>query len=103
MANPKAEGASKSLNKTITDIMGHLGQAMDRPNADLRTFLYERIGDLSERWFRKGFNRGHREARREFEDRGRVPLKLSYDCKRRLSPKQKRAIELKSTIKRKKP
>jgi len=101
-----AGSASSSLNKTITDIMKHLGATGGgRPNHDLRDFLYEQIGDLSEKWFKKGFNRGHVESYGEFKATGKVPRTLTYDCKRSLSPKQHRVINLSSKIKakRKKP
>jgi hypothetical protein len=72
-----------------------------KPNEGLRDFLREKIGDLSERWFRRGFNRGHRESYRECEDKGKVPRTLTFDCRRKLSPRQIRALTLKSTIKKK--
>jgi len=104
--NPKAEaeakGATKSLNKTITEIMTHLGQSAARPPAGLRDFLYEKIGDLSERWFRKGFNRGNTESHKEFKANGKVPRTLRFDCSRSLSPRQSRKISLESEIKKKK-
>jgi hypothetical protein len=97
--DPKVEGASKSLNKTITEIMAHLGQPGPRPPTGLRDFLYEKIGDLSERWFRKGFNRGHTESRKEFKTNGKVPRTLTFDCSRSLSPRQIRKIKKKKKSK----
>ena len=95
-----AAGASKSLNKTITEIMKHLGDKEDRPRKRLREYLHEKIGDLSEHWFKRGFNRGHIESRKQFKETKTVPRKLKYDCSRKLSPGQNREIELESTIKR---
>ena len=99
MNTERAKGASKSLNKTITEIMEHLGDEGARPPKGLRGFLREKIGDLSERWFKKGFNRGHIESYREFGANQEVPRTLRYECTRKLSPGQNREIALKSIIK----
>lgn len=101
MPNPHAEGASKSLKKTISEIMTHLGDTGNQPNDGLRDFLREKIGDLSERWFKKGFNRGHKESLREFEDKGKVPRVLTFECSRKLSPRQIRDLTLESIIEKK--
>lgn len=91
-------GASKSLNKTISELMDHMGDS-DRPEGKLRDVMREKIGDLAESWFRKGFNRGHREAHRHFEEQGAVPTTLKTKAKRTLAPKQRRKVKLRSTIK----
>lgn len=88
-----AKEASESLNKTITEIMRHLNQSGPRPGgpgAKLRPFLHKKIGDLAERWFRKGFNRGHKQSDKAFQRTGKVPRKLEYACSRNLSPNQTR-------------
>jgi len=95
-----AAGASKALNKTITEIMAHMGDDGDRPGAGLRDFLHEKVGDLAEGWFKKGFNRGHREAHGHYKEDGKVPKTLKFECRRKLSPKQERDIKLRSTIKK---
>jgi len=97
MANPYAEGASQSLNKTISEIMHYLKDHGARPNTGLRVFMREKIADLGERWYRKGFNRGHRQSRKEFRNDGKVPKILRYKCARQLAPGQRRSIKLKST------
>jgi len=79
--------------------MGYLGDGKKRPRKGLRPFLQKKIGDLGERWFKKGFNRGHRESHKEFKVNGRVPRKLQYTCNRTLYPGQYREIELESVIK----
>ncbi len=94
-------GASKSLNKTITELMAHLGDNGDRPKSDLRGILREKVGDLAESWFKKGFNRGHKEAHKHFEEQGVVPVMLKAKAKRTLAPKQRRNVKLRSTIKTK--
>jgi hypothetical protein len=92
-------GASRSLNKTISELMAHMGDDGDRPKGDLRDVLHEKIGDLAESWFRKGFNRGHKEAHRLYEEQGAVPTTLKTKAKRTLAPKQRRKVKLRSTIK----
>jgi len=94
-------GASKSLNRTITELMAHMDDDGERPKGDLRKALREKIGDLAESWFRKGFNRGHKEAHRHFEEQGAVPTTLKTKAKRTLAPKQRRKVKLRSTIKSK--
>jgi len=47
-----AAGAAKSLNKTISEIMEHMGDDGPRPNAGLREFVREMVGDLAESWFK---------------------------------------------------
>ena len=94
-------GASKSLNRTITEIMAHLGDDGERPKIDLRKVLRIKIGDLAESLFRKGYKLGHREAHRHFEEQGVVPTTLKTKAKRRLAPKQRRRLKLRSTIKSK--
>lgn len=78
--NDHAAGASKALNKTITEIMQHLGDESDRPSSNLRRFLRENVGDLAETWFKKRFNRAHREAHKQFEEQGKVSTVLRFKC-----------------------
>ncbi|WP_460255566.1 hypothetical protein [Acidiphilium sp. MT5] len=82
--------------------MKHLADDGPRPGKGLRQFLREKIGDLAETWFRKGFNRGHRESYAANEQGEGVPTTLEYECTRKLSPGQRRELELSSTIKTKK-
>jgi|SRR5579883_596692 len=95
--NP-AKGASKSLNKTITELMEYLDDSGPRPRQGLREFLYGKVGDLAEKWFRKGFNRGHKESYAAYLDDGVVPVRLEYLCSRNVCPNEERQITLKSTI-----
>lgn len=54
----KKEGASRSLAVTIRDLDRILkGQAI-QIKGRLRPKLYEKIEDLAEHWYRRGFNRG---------------------------------------------
>lgn len=93
-------GASKSLNKTITEIVDFLGDEVDRPSKNLRAFLHDKMGDLAESWYRKGFNRGHRESYKVFTSEGEVPVRLEAKKKRTLSLNQKRHVSLKSKIRK---
>ncbi len=100
MANSKfAAGASASLNKTITAIMKFLEDDDARPSQGFRAFLHEKIADLNLHWFRRGFNRGHKESLRHFHDDGEVPAKLRYEGHRTLFTGHKRKLVLKSTLK----
>lgn len=101
MNRDHARGASKSLNRTITEIMTFLGDDSERPGRDLRAFLHARVGDLAEHWYRKGFKRGHTESHAADARRGNVPNKLTYECSRTLWLGQKRKLILKSTIAKK--
>src|SRR5258707_7041764 len=57
--NPKAEGASQSLNKTIREIEDALsGFNLGTTTSPLRAKLRSRISHLARYWFRRGFKRG---------------------------------------------
>ena len=94
------EGA-QPLDKTITEIMEFLDDN-DKPRRQLgpemrRFFLHDKIGDLAERWFKRGFNRGHKESHKTFQADAMVPQTLEYKCRRNLSPGQNRTLILEST------
>jgi hypothetical protein len=95
-------GASASLNKTITEIMRFLKDEGERPTDGLRDFLREKLGDFAVKWYRRGFNRGHRETdKRCREDRiPHVPRVLRYDATREFFTGDERSVSLKSTLKR---
>jgi hypothetical protein len=94
-----AAGASASLNKTTTSIMKFLEDEEQRPPRHMRAFLYEKLGDLAEMWYRKGFNRGHKESDEQCEE-SRVPRVLRYDATREFFTNDERAVRLKSTLKK---
>lgn len=94
-----AAGASASLNRTITAIMKFLKDDRNRPPKKLRDFLNRKIADSNERWFRKGFNRGHRESYDRFDKSGKVPKVVRFQCTRELFTDKNRSLKLKSTIK----
>jgi hypothetical protein len=61
MATPRqyrTEGASKSLNRTIGELTSILNGIGIKVTGRLRPRLYDRIEDLAEEWYRKGFARG---------------------------------------------
>ena len=102
MSTERKAGASASLNKTIKEIVEYLGKDDERSKGEkLRSVLHRKIGDLAEKWYRRGFKRGHIESRNHFEASDTVPTKLEFECRRKLSPSQERDIVLKSEIKSK--
>ena len=100
MKEEYAAGASASLNKTTTVIMKFLKDEGERPPRRLRAFLHEKLGDLAEMWYRKGFNRGHKESAEQCEA-SRVPRVLRYDATREFFTNHDRTVRLKSTLKKK--
>jgi hypothetical protein len=95
-----AAGAASALNRSITEIMEHLADDGSRPHGALRKLLDEKLADLCQRWYRKGFNRGHRESHRAFQRRKRVPCTLRFSATRNFAPRQRRQIILESTLAR---
>jgi len=102
MKDEFAKGASASLNKTITAIMKFLGDEKIRPRQGLRDYLRDLLGDLAVRWYRRGFNRGHRESGKQCKD-GRVPHILRFDATREFFTGAEKTVHLKSTLKRGRP
>ena len=100
MKNEYAAGASKSLKKTTKAIMKFLKDSGDRPQSGLRDFLYDKLGDFAVKWYRKGFNRGHKESHKHRTNR-KVPRTLSYDATREFFTGDERTVRLKSTLKNK--
>lgn len=102
MKNDHAAGASKSLKKTTKAILKFLEDNSNLPKRDLRAFQYEKLGDFAVYWYRKGFNRGHKESER-CSDEGRVVRTLRYDATREFFTDDERTVHLKSTLKEKHP
>jgi hypothetical protein len=100
LKNEHAAGASKSLKKTTKAVMKFLKDKGDLPQREIRAFQYEKLGDFAVKWYRKGFNRGHRESDKQC-DRGRVPRTLNYDATREFFTDDERTVHLKSTLKKK--
>jgi len=95
-----AAGASRSLNRTITAIMEFLDDEGDRPASGLREFLYDKLRDLAEKWYRRGFKRGHIESFKKTKGAG-APRTLRYDATRQFFVGGARTVRLKSRLKRK--
>ncbi len=100
MANADlAAGAAKSLNKSIREIEDFLkGIKVSPSTAKLRAELHERLEDLAEHWYGRGFNRGHRESRKQLTN-GKVPKILEFEANREFLTRSKRPVHLKSTLK----
>lgn len=95
---------SRGIQKTLTEIDKILdGLPLDHAGplrTKLRDAMTSAFDDLSLRWYKKGFNRGHREAFREFEETGEVPEQLKTNKKRQFRPNgDKHQVRLKSTLK----
>lgn len=97
-----AAGASASLNKTITTMEDFLERSQNRPGRGLRDYLFAQLGDLAVKWYRYGFNRGHKESDKQSRN-GRIPRTLRYDATREFFIRDTRTIGLKSKLKRKQP
>jgi hypothetical protein len=104
MDKDSTSGASASLNRTITDIKEFLGDEGRRPGgrgASLRDFLHEKLADLAEKRYRRGFRRGHKESHKRFVATGVFPSELRYDAEREFFKGHKRQVHLTSKIKTK--
>jgi hypothetical protein len=97
-----AAGASASLKKTSKAIMCFLEDKKNQPRQGLRDFLHERLGDLAVKWYRHGFNRGHKESHKHCKH-GEVPGTLRYDATREFFTNAERTVHLKSTLRKKRP
>lgn len=100
MKDDYVAGASASLNKTTRAIMKFLDDEDNCPPERLRDFLYGKLGDFAVKWYRHGFNRGHRESNKQSR-RGRIPRILRYDGTREFFTDDERTVHLKSTLKKK--
>jgi hypothetical protein len=100
MKNDQAAGASKSLKKTTKAIMKFLDDKGDRPQNGLRDFLHDKLGDFAVKWYRKGFNLGHKESHKQC-DGGKVPRTLRHDATREFFTGDERTVRLKSVLKKK--
>lgn len=99
------KGASQSITLTLNDIDNIL-KGIDLPgprNAErreeLRAKLLKSFEKVARQWYRKGFNRGHRESYAASQECGEVPKKLSITKARKLTPSSaKKPIRLTSKI-----
>lgn len=98
------EGATQSIKKTLKDIECILdGEDFPDQKSKLREELREKIKssltDLAVRWYKKGFNRGHKESYRKHFESGCVPMKLETKVSRSLIPGERKSVKLKSSLK----
>lgn len=98
--------ASASIKKTLKDIENLLAGLELTPHRnaglriELRATLLEALEQVGELWYRKGFNRGHREAYKRAKDTDQIPRILKTSKARRLTASsKKRIIKLSSKIK----
>jgi hypothetical protein len=93
--NPHAEGASKALNKTISEIEAVLAGAPLLPTASgLRDELRATISKYAQYWFRRGFRRGCIVAHRGWKNTGKFPKKSTYDARRDFFDGRKRPVNV---------
>ncbi len=94
------EGSSKSLNKTIKEIKKFIGDSAKRPrDKKLREHLSALLAKVGERWYKRGFRRGHIESYKKFKATGRFPSKLRYDKKKEFFTDQRRQVSVESKMK----
>ena len=94
--NPHAEGASKSLIKTIRELEDVLaGIGLGPTRSALRSELRSKVGQLAQRWFRRGFRRGCIETNRLAKSSGKLPKKISYDARRDFFDGRKQPVSVK--------
>lgn len=102
MGNPFAAGASAAIMLMVKDIeqilngeklkiSGPMGKAS-------RQKIQATLIKSSRSWYKKGFNRGHKEAFLAYKANNQVPTNLAVDVKREFVPNTKRTVTLKSTL-----
>jgi hypothetical protein len=83
------EGASASLTKSIQELEDFLdGLGLTPATGKLRKQLHEKIGDLSQKSFERGFRRGCIEMEKAF------PTSVNYEAKRAFFGKKRKAVDI---------
>lgn len=95
-------GASASIMKTISEIEAildgaELGYGGPKRNA-LRAKFQAAFIKSSKSWYKKGFNRGHKESYRAFAQTKRIPATLTANVERVFIPNATKKIALKSAL-----
>ena len=94
------EAASNSLKLSIAEIEAHLeGKGIRGTPGHYRAELHGALAEFAAHWYRRGFNRGHRESYELFEDTGAVPKALRAKVKRDLFAGNRKSVKLRSRIK----
>jgi collagenase-like PrtC family protease len=97
----KIEGQVASLKYTIKTVREFL-QTDSLPSDPmvLRVLLERLIGDVAEKQYKRGFNRGHRQSYKKFKKTKKVPKTLCFTARqRKIAYKQVRTIKARSKIK----
>ena len=81
---------SKSIQLTLSDVDKIL-DGTDLPKAGklrrkLHAVLINAFNEKGEEWYQKGFNRGHLEAHKAYEEKGRFPKRLRVTKVRKFTP-----------------
>ena len=71
MDDPHKIGASKSLERTISDLMSFMENDV-RPAGGRRDAMYELVASVSEWWAKAAFEWAHAECYKQFTDGGKV-------------------------------
>lgn len=96
----KIEAATNSLKKSIAEIEAHLaGKNVAGTDSFHRAELHATLAEFAARWYRKGFNRGHRESFQSYAETGKVPKSMRAKVKRDLFGGRRKSVKLKSRIK----
>lgn len=95
-------GASASINKTLNEIVRIVEGKRLAPAGPLRVQLRAELQAVviasSKRWYRKGFNRGHKECYRVAKRAGKVPSVIAAAVEREFVAKTSSKVKLKSTL-----
>ncbi|MDA8118697.1 MAG: hypothetical protein M0Z85_01300 [Gammaproteobacteria bacterium] len=102
MSKESAAGASAAIMLTVQDIDKILTGENLKISGPKREALRQKIQAAliksSRSWYKKGFNRGHKEAFREYKAHKQVPDVLMAEVEREFVPNTKRRVPLKSTL-----
>lgn len=97
------DGASASIQKTLKEIeaitSGGQLESKSHYRQKLHTILENSLIDIAKTWYKKGFNRGHKESFRNFTEQGDFPIEISTNVSRSLIPNSTQSIRLKSSLK----
>lgn len=93
------KAASNSLKVSVREIEAYLeGNGVSLPGP-VRAELHDALEELSARWYRRGFNRGHRESFERYEATGAVPQVLRANVRRDLFSGNRQRLKLNSKLK----
>ena len=102
MSKEFAAGASAAIARTVNDIENILAGEKLKISGSKREALRKKIQmaltKSSRSWFKKGFNRGHKEAFRAHKTHGQVPEILEVEVEREFVSNTMSRVPLKSTL-----